>query len=323
MTLTDTQKSIIKSIFVKKESSRSILANQLSLTHAGLTLALKPLLSEKMVLESPKKQPSKVGRRELALILNPDYGFLLGVDIKKDHCYYVVTDFAGNLIAHACSSDISFDGFFSPFYAKAIALGVTLKGSYLEKEITERYAVFFSILREHGIPYFFFNNVDCLADIYSLYHPDEKNFLLVKYGPGVGSSIYVNSKPIGHHSELGHVFYQGKTIENTISYSALLGKETEEEEGVRLLLKDKEKLNTSMSVLATLLYNADCILSLQKIILSGTLLSFPEVKNMLKQEILEIFPSFDTEKLIGYSDYSDLSIKKAAFGSFIRYFRQK
>ncbi len=320
MALTKTQKTIIRILLVEKSSTRTLLASKLALTNAALTLALKPLISDGLVLEARSKISQKVGRRELHVALNPNYGSFLSIDVRKHHSYFNLIDFSGELISSSDDTSVSLEGILSENKTKLLGIGITIRGEASLGSFKTRYPELFSDVQKSGIPYFVFNNVDCLASIYSLSHHDDKNFLLVKYGPGLGSSIYTNGKPLGATSELGHTFYQDKTVEDTISYSSILGKEVEEKEGLALIQKDKEKLNKILAVLSFALCNADSLLSLQKVILSGALLTSDDVIALLKKQIISLKPDFDLTKICVYENYQEINEIKGALGAFNKTF---
>ncbi len=315
ISLTDTQKTIIKILFVEQSSSRSILASKLSLTNAALTLSLKPLLEENIVLEE-KSEISKVGRRQINLSLNPTYGYFLGIDVRKHNIYYTMMNFKGEVVTTSTNKVSSIKDFVDPYLDKLLACGITLRGNIYSNVLEDKYPSIKEELDNLSIDYYVFNNVDCLADIYSLYHNEDKNFLLVKYGPGVGSSIYVHGKSLGNLSELGHTYYNDKTVEENISYLSLIGKELEENEGTDIILNDEFKLNKVLHILSFALTNADSLLSLQKIILSGALLSSETIKDKLNNELCSINKEFDVSKITLYPDYNLINIKKSSLGAF-------
>ncbi len=313
--LSETQKSIIRILFAEKESTRTLLSSRLSLTNAALTLSLKPLLEERIILEK-KNEAQKIGRKQITLYLNREYGCFLGIDVKRNHSTYSLMDFAGNLLLSENDDEISLSDFMKKSPYEILSLGVTLRGdasiSHFEKQ-EEKISREIQSLKK---PYYLANNVDCLAEIYSLYHPDERNFLLVKYGPGVGSSIHANGYPLGNLSELGHMYYQEKTIEETISYSSLL-EGMNEKEATEYLLAHEETQRKILHVLAFSLINADALLALDKIILSGAILSDRNVLSRLIEETKKINPSFKEEKLSLYPDYNRLNEKKSAILAFL------
>lgn len=322
MNLTDTQKAIIKILFIEAEKSRSALAKQLSLSNAGLTLAIKPLLDEKLIIESGKAESKRLGRKELNLKLNKDYGYFFGIDIRKHNYYIDMMDFEGNLVFVSGLTYIqSIENIIKTYQDKILAFGITLRGNPNEDDFKKRHGELSTMLETFKKDIYLENNVDALAEIHALYHKDHKNFLLIKYGPGVGSSVFIEGKSLGHQSELGHTYYQNKTLENTISYQEILKKEVEEEEGTKLILENKESLENILHPLAFSLCNADALLSLQHIILSGALLSLDETKKQLEAKLKEINPQFNIDKLEIYQDYPILNTKKSCLIALINFFR--
>ncbi len=320
MNLTTTQKKLIKIIFVNGSSSRSILANNLSLTNAALTLSLKPLIEENIILEE-KSLETKVGRKQVKLTLNPEYGYFFGIDVRKHNVYYSMMNFKGDIVNYSSNKIISLKDFISPYLDKILGTGITLRGTLTEDILTKKYPSLEEELKLIKDNIFIFNNVDALADIYALYHTEDKNFLLVKYGPGLGSSIYVHGNSLGNKSELGHTYYNDKTVEENISYLTLLGKELEENEGNELILNDELKLNKVLHILSFSLCNADSLLSLQKIVLSGALLSNEAVKEKLNDELKKVKEDFDTSKICIYPFYNEINIKKSSLGAFNEIFK--
>ncbi len=311
----ETQKNIIRILFAEKESTRTLLSSRLSLTNAALTLSLKPLLEERIILEK-KNEAQKIGRKQITLYLNGEYGCFFGIDIKKNHATYSLMDFAGNLLLSQNDDEISLSDFMRKSPHEILSIGITMRGdasfSHLEKK-KEKISKEIQSLR---IPSSLANNVDCLAEIYSLYHPNERNFLLVKYGPGVGSSIHANGYPLGNLSELGHMYYLEKTIEETISYSSIL-QDMNEKEATEYLLAHEGMQRDILHVLAFSLVNADALLALDKIVLSGALLSDKDVLSRLIEETKKINPSFQEEKLSLYPDYCTLNEKKSTILAFL------
>ena len=321
MELTKTQKTIIRILLAEKSSNRSLLAEKLSLTNAALTLALKPLLSEGMIIEKRDLSVQKVGRKALSIELNPDYGSFLSIDIKKSHSYFYEMDFSGNLKDKKDDRDLAFSEFLKSRKNFILGIGLVVRGDASFSYVKKKHPDLINELDDSSIPYFVFNNVDCLADIYFLENHGYKNFLLLKYGPGVGSSLYVNGKPLGAASELGHTYYNGKKVESLISYASLLGKEMDEKEATNIIEKDEGKLNAILKALSFVICNADALLSFQKIILSGELLSLTEIEGELKEKILSLNPDFDVNKISDYPNYKEKNEIKGALGAFMKIFR--
>ncbi len=109
-------------------------------------------------------------------------------------------------------------------------------------------------------------------------------------------------------------------MQDTISYPAILKQEVDEEESTPLILENPSLLNSILKPLAFSICNADSLLSLQKIVLSGMLLSIEENKTKLNRELLALHSAFDTRKLTVYQDYQSLNQKKSCLYAFIKTF---
>ena len=80
--------------------SRSELARQLGLTRAAVTSIIGDLIDSGLVHES-ENGPATGGRRPIMLELNPQRGYLVGVDLGATHYNMLVTDFAGRILNEA------------------------------------------------------------------------------------------------------------------------------------------------------------------------------------------------------------------------------
>lgn len=322
MNLNKTQKRIIELLFLKKTASKKELANEMSLSQAALTLSSKPLVEEGFILVEGKKTNGRAGRNEELLSLNPNYGCFLGVDAKTTSITVTEMDFAGNLILDAkLFNDQEVLSCVEKECKKKNILGLNV--TYRKNLSPDQHQTLIQKLNTLSIPQIhFINNVDALANVYYFLHQEEKNFLLVKYGPGLGSCIYVNGKPImgknGARSEIGHAYlFNGKKLEDVISFSALLHKEVDEIEGAEALYQDKEKLSIALNSLSLCLLDSDALLALDRIIFAGVLLSKQSVVEQISENIKNYEKDFPLEKISLYPDYSLLTKKKASLQAFM------
>lgn len=325
MDLNKTQKRIIELLFLKRSASKKELSREMNLSQAALTLSSKPLMEEGYLFSEGKKSSGRAGRSEELLSLNPSYGYFLGVDVKKTSITLTEMNFAGNLLLeekfhddHAIYQRLKEE----TDAKKVLGLGVT----YRKNLFPFQYEGLISKLDNLPIPHIFFvNNVEALASSYHFLHQEEKNFLLIKYGPGLGSCIYVNGEPIkrqnGTRSEIGHAYLSnGSKLEDVVSFDTLLGKTVEEAEGAEELFQNKEKLSIALSTIALSLLDADALLALDQIVFAGVLLSKQEVIGRILQLILQYNPEFNINKISVYPDYAVNNSKKATLHSFIQLF---
>lgn len=328
MELNATQKRLVTLLFMQGGTSRATLADSLGVSKPGLTQSVKPLLDEKILLLGEKISTGRAGRNQEPLRLNPEYGYFLGVDIRKHNCYTCLLDFAGSLVEENRFLDLEglrsyIEGISST--RKLLEVAFTMRG-YSDEERFLAGRPDFDVLKKRlerkQIPTHFVNNVEALGNVYHLYHQEERNFLLIKYGPGLGSAIFIGGKSLrkegSRSSEIGHSYLAGgKTLEETISFEALFHKETEEEEGAELLQLDKEKSEWVFSTLALAVLDADCLLGLDRIVLTGAFLSKKENKDELVSYIRKLYKSFDGNKVTGMDSYDELNRRKGALQAFL------
>lgn len=317
------QNRILTALLQKGEASKKELSFEMGLTPAALSIFARPLIENGLIRIEGKKGSGKAGRKEEMLRLNGDYGYFLGCDVKQRSITITTMDFAGNLdFERKCQSIDEASDIINAIVAKQMPLSVAIthRKSRRDARIDE-------LLSHIALipPPILANNVETLAEIYSFKHPEQSNFLLVKYGPGVGSAIYVNGAPIlrknGTQSEIGHAFlHDGHRLEEDISFSALLNKEIEEREGAEIIYGHRAMLDKAEGELALALVNADALLALDKIVFAGILLSKDDVRKEIASLINELDPSFDIAKIEPYPDYDETNRAKACLLAFLRTF---
>ncbi len=297
----------------------------MGLTAPALSIFTKPMIEEGLIVIEGKKGNGKAGRKEEMLSLSPNYGYFLGCDFKPRYVIVTKMDLSGTLLFEKRYVDL--DGAYNCLKAeieKKRPLGIAFihRKSVLRNDALELKLKLSELYDE---VYSSANNVETLGNIYHYYHEDEPNFLLIKYGPGLGSCIYVNNAPIvrknGVLSEIGHAFLMdGTTLEDRVSFSTLLNKEIEEKEGAPLVYQDKEMLSKVIESISLALMDADALLALDKIIFAGILLSKSDVLEMIRKQILSYDPSFQTDKISIYPDYERLNSSKACLEAFFQAF---
>ena len=78
--------------------SRSELARQLNLTRAAVTTIINDFIDDGLVRETGKG-PTTGRRRPILLEINPQRGYLVGVDLGATHLSLLVTDFAAHVVS--------------------------------------------------------------------------------------------------------------------------------------------------------------------------------------------------------------------------------
>lgn len=329
MNCSPSEKRLMQLLLLKGPLSRKALANELSLTRAAVTLSSQNLLQAGFLVEAGSLVSPHSGRREQALAIRQEGATLAGIDVHRHSALLVLLTLGGeSLFSQSYPSldeAIAALRVQSTLYPSVLGLGVTLRGFSTWEQYAKKNPNFGAHFSALPYPVHYLNNVESLAYLYELLHPEDSNFILLKYGPGVGSSVFVNAHPLkgqdGSSSEIGHGFLnEGRRIEDAISFETLLGGDYEEKEGAQELLKRPEALSRCLAALAFSLVNANYLLSLDKLILSGILLSAPSVYRALEEKIQAIDPDFDLQKITLYPDYERINEKKAALQVFADHF---
>ncbi len=77
--------------------TRAEIARQMGLTRAAITAIVNDILDEKLVRET-EHSPIRGGRRPILLEVNPERGYVSGIDIGATHLGILITDFAGRVV---------------------------------------------------------------------------------------------------------------------------------------------------------------------------------------------------------------------------------
>ena len=76
--------------------SRIELSRQMNLTRAAITTIVADLQSEGLVREVESHYPS--GRRPIVLEINPERGYVVGIDMGATHVTILVTDYSARVV---------------------------------------------------------------------------------------------------------------------------------------------------------------------------------------------------------------------------------
>jgi predicted NBD/HSP70 family sugar kinase len=175
-------------------------------------------------------------------------------------------------------------------------------------------------MSEVQLPYRILHNVAALAILHKFYYPNDSNFLLVKYGPGVGSAIMTNgvllSNDRSRSSEFGHMVVdplEAHTLEELISYSTV-AEGIEDSQVVEYLVDSKATLDYIMTKMAFCIVNSHVLLGLDKIIVAGSIFVYDEVFQVLKDKIQKYSRFISSEDLVRIDEYEE---KEKKIGSIV------
>lgn len=218
--------------------SRKDIAESVGLTPASVTMICSELLEEGIITElGEAKEMARVGRKKILVALNNEYKFVFCVGIESEETYISITDLAGRVIkSTSLITDVSMEA--EDFLRKVadnfktlmwesdlskdqiLGVGVSIPGmvdsdngiSINTYSIWDRPVNVMDILTDElGLPVFLENNLKAyaLSELFFGTGRIKENLLVLKWGPGVGSSIIMNQSIYqgahGSAAEVGHM----------------------------------------------------------------------------------------------------------------------
>lgn len=285
-----TKNRIISYIIKNGAASRKEIAKHLGVTTATLTIATAALIEAGILVELGTVEEGKVGRKQVMLDVKSDLWFAVGVDVTSTALCVTILNIKSDILEERTwkyklltesilkESMDYLDVVMQKYKEKRIlGIGLLMQG-YVENElcytlpihdIKEKFSVRFTV------PVFMMNNVKGLAVAEYYFGNATQNFLLVKYGPGVGGVIVVNGEIVeGFHNragEIGHIRWNDQSdkvcgicgkkgcLETLVHFSTILGKLGQDGEKIdcdlctilELSAQDQFRtLNDSLSTLA-------------------------------------------------------------------------
>lgn len=223
--------------FAPSGISRVKLAQQMGLTRAGMSVIVNDLLSCKVVHEIPGKVAS-AGRPPITLEINPQRGFVAGIDMGATHLLIIIADCAAHVIRE---KEISLDINQGPQACieqaenlllellgqeglqvqDLLAVGVGVPGPIVSAEGMvlsppimpgwDRYPIRATLEKRWGIPVSLNNDAELGAVGEWAYGAGREvsNLVYIKVGTGVGAGLLLNghiySGSSGSAGEIGHI----------------------------------------------------------------------------------------------------------------------
>ncbi|WP_024865104.1 ROK family transcriptional regulator [Butyrivibrio sp. FCS014] len=353
---------ILKYINDKGPVSRVDIAEATGLTAASVTQITTALIKEKLLLEvgvSPENTGT-AGRKKILLDFNPDAAWIISVNIESetttvaicnskgdlvggrirqiptdkkagsqkflflvaDICINLATDLKPRQRKHLTCISVGIPGIVDKENGISVhAYGIWKEPVEVAKIITER----------TSLPVILDNNVNAFSTAEILFGTG-RNFdslLVIKWGPGVGSTIVVNKKVYeGRHgktAELGHFIVEkgGKKcscgrrgcLETLLSYKELqktarflpenFGKVYEESKGAV-----RKSFDNAIDLFARSIVNTGTIIAPNRIVLSGSLFGSAVVRDKLIECCKEYDPAYNENRIC----YTALSDKESYIG---------
>ena len=337
--------------------SRKDIAEAVGLTAASVTLICNELLEKNIITELGEvTEQKRAGRKKILVDINPDYKKALCIAIETDETYITVTDMKGAIIAHFHMPTDWEDGpdkFLQKVSSEAgrilwdhdiskdrlLGVGVTVPGkvdsqngiSFGAYRSWNRPLPIGDMLKEYlGTEVMVENNLKASAKYEILFGRGrtEKNLFLLKWGPGVGSAIILDSMIYeganNAAGEIGHTTLgkegrlcacgQRGCLETYISTHAILG-------DIKLMLKDEtpyakniERLgddevrsimDEKMDRLAQTLRNSVSLIDPDRVVVLGYIFEVPGVLDRFKK----IYESYDNNGTEDFIVKSELGVK--------------
>jgi len=302
--------------------------------------------------------PGTAGRRKVLLDLNPDAGYCFAVNVESIDTTVAIVDRKGRLLRNAVTGDgmplfrvLPTDRTVPPetFLLRVAETCRTLSASLLPETVLriDRCAVdvtgavdpvrgvslraygiwndpvdLAAILGEElGLPVLCENNVDALATAELLFGVGKTydNFLLVKWGPGVGATIVADGAIYkgrrGRAGELGHVIVDpdgdvcscGRTgcLETKVSVGALnrilpFTPGTFASAYERADSDTKRRFDEAISLFARSVVNAGTVLAPERIVLAGSLFRIPTLRELFLKACAAYDSTYDGTR-VAYS----------------------
>ncbi len=361
---------ILKCINDNGPISRKDIAETTGLTAASVTQITTRLINEGLLTElgAVTEKSGTAGRKKILIGLRADYGYVVSVNIESATTCVAICDITGNVAcdgAAGTSLPTDTSGGTTAFLrtvsdsckklikmltkearAKVRCVSIGIPGIVdKERGVSVRaYGVF----EEEGdletyldksliLPVLIENNVDAFAIAEILYGTGrtQDSLLVIKWGPGVGSTIVTGSRIYqGRHgktAELGH-FIVNKNgakcscgrkgcLETLLSVKALSRIcEFEPEhfgEVYSALPEDKKsQIDAAIDIFARSIVNTCTIIAPGRIILSGVMFASQVIRDKLIECCMSYDPAYNHNRII----YTTLSDKAAYIGPVAVYF---
>ena len=348
--------------------SRKDIADATGLTAASVTQITTQLLKEG-VLQEMGVDASGIGagRKKVLLDFNAVYAYVYVLNMEVSTTTVALTDLRGNVLAKEVfptNMEMEPQEFLKEVATVMKAMGAGVKAAIRKKIIAVTVGIPGLVNREQGVashaygiweeavpvaeilggfmdlPVYVENNVDAFAMAELLYGIGRvrDNFLLIKWGPGVGSAIVMDKHVYeGRHgktAELGHFIVKkdGKPcscgrsgcLETVVSYGALqeaCAFQPEEFGDVYAhASKDvQEAWGTAMDMFARTIINAATILAPERIVLAGKLFQ----GEAIRERVIAACMSYDPNLLEGRILYTELADKEDVLGPVAAYVQRE
>lgn len=319
------QYNLINHLLAYGPTSRKNLAKVLKISTAAVTMSVSYLIEDGIVYEAEETISGKAGRKEILIDINPDYSYALGMDIK-DYCIrFSSCDLKGN-VKYAkifTTVDDAVDCVEEYIKGKSILGMSVLVKDYISTENNKAFdkSIFYK-LEKLDLKINYMNNIEALGILHKYYFYQDNNYLLVKYGSGVGSAVCVNNHLLNHSNisnhELGRVLINKNgyhELEELVNYQSF-DESVKDDNIIEYLITNRDKLNKLEEYMSLAIVNANVLLSLDKVILAGKIFVNEMIFNEFKKRINELKPDIEVVAIDNYED------KRLMVGSIVTIYNE-
>ena len=217
---------ILKILRRQKEMSRKDIADEMKLTKAAISSIISELIEENLIIEKGSKETGAIGRNKIILELNKNYKYVLGLSITETYMTLIISNILGETIdifvyetlkAGTYENEEIVDLIIEKTLKllwnnnidkkDVIGFGVgfigglnTLDIDFIKTEIEKKLVI--KMVSENNVKALAMSQVDFGFD------NEIKDFLFVKYGPGLGMAIVQNGSivngTVNRAGEIGH-----------------------------------------------------------------------------------------------------------------------
>ncbi|NDL67016.1 ROK family protein [Anaerotalea alkaliphila] len=358
-----TQQQVIAYIIRNGAASRKEIAQHLGVTNATLSRITNTLIERKVLKELGEVEEGKVGRKQVMLDVLPDLAHAVGFDVTNTSIRVTLLNvksdvveekrwFYGALDQKVLDEAIAFTrGMISRHQdSRILGLGLLLQG-YIEDDLCLSLPIRDikgQIVDRCGLEIHMMNNVKGMAVTENYFGNTSRDFLLVKYGPGVGGVIVVDGKILmgskNRAGEVGHVIWDpgsegspcrvcGKKgcLESLINFGSIIRQADPELEyeaaNAETVLAASQKdgfqaLKGAMDKLAASVSTFIDILDPEQLYMAGSIFDEDWVYNLFVKKLSAINRTIDGTQIHRVENYREKRKKSAGVVVLNQYFGQ-
>jgi predicted NBD/HSP70 family sugar kinase len=311
----------LKYIVHHKECSRKNIATDLGLTRASISMITAQLIGEGYIEECGEQELKMVGRKEVMLRIKKKVAYSLGIDISLHAAAVSVLDLDTTLVEYKeftykeltdeVLDDILQETLeFKKKYQKWRFLGagilaqgyiknntcLSLPIHNIKERVEERLQISCTMI----------NNVKAMVFAEQFLGNPPANFMLLKYGPGVGCAFVVDGKIIeganGSAGEIGHILWD----RNSEVVCPVCGKRGCLESLINTKkMEETKQWNYAFTELALAVSHASALISPEKLYLAGELFQDIFFENLMREKLAYMECSLESDAIIRMENYSE------------------